>query len=337
MASTDIVLAQSVSGCPHAVCYGQPYCSFDGHHAERHATDVCGDTTALRMAIEDAHLSRDVHDVALAHVAIRADNYVTSHHRTYAASLRMVEQRTGLSQRRVQEATDALKDASLGEFQFVEVQHALPGTFVQRDGASARVASTFAFVRVVPASAESLGVQELAATSTPNVSITMTSACVPSAPPAIAPLRHLVVSRRATLPVEMWTPPNGVQSPTPTAPDNTQTVVGHLSHETLSNAPADVAARMVMQFGSVDGGSTSSTLPESSERRYVDVHDFNGNGCRQDSTERCGAPFDHVHGDVMFADYFTQEDVEWADKHGTIPGFWLSNKDQGAVAPVPIE
>jgi hypothetical protein len=144
----------TVSICQHAVCALQSFCWFDGRHAERKATDVCGDSTALRMAIIDARLPKDVEDVALAHIAIRADNFVASGHRTYAASLRMVERRTELSQRRVQEAQDALKFANLGEFEFIEIRHALSGQWADGD----RVASTFAFVRVLPTVPESLSV-----------------------------------------------------------------------------------------------------------------------------------------------------------------------------------
>ena len=135
--------------CHHAVCTGSPYCNWDGKHAERHATEVCGDSTAIRLAITDARLPKDVEDVAMALTAIRADNFSANHHRTFVASRRMLEARTGLSARRVTEACDVLNGMDFGDFTFIEVEHAKPGTWVQHNGVGERVGSTWAIVRHV--------------------------------------------------------------------------------------------------------------------------------------------------------------------------------------------
>lgn len=197
----------------------------------------------------------------------------------------------------------------------------------------------------------------------------LSQACAASSSEGSHAVCHLDVSRTPTLPVEMWTPPNSQQSPTPTPPTTSQTDVGHLSHETLPDAPARRAAlrerlgreyaERQVQFGArfdapgaasralrlvaaaggshAGGNSSSSTPVEStstpSGRRYVDIHDNSGVTCNPRSDDRCGAPFEHEHDGIIFADYDTQESTLY-DKFGTRDGYWLplASKDDGAVS-----
>ena len=326
MTVTPAITSGDVSIVSHARVYPEPAFRFDSTPDISAAILNACSATNLRLAIHDANLSPLDADTALATVAEMSEHYQATGHMTFGCSREQIEKRTGKDAKR---ALQRLEGQDIGGWMLTctERGETWSKTSNRHDGTSKR--SQWRWVRTGSDTSTHSSTERptlYVLSDGARITQAVSGTCEQSAAFAIAPLCQLDVVREATLPVRCGDTVNRGLSPTPTAPDNTQDVVSHLPNERLSNA-ADSARRLVDALPIGTGASaTSSTALDSTStaaRRYVEVHDYNGNGCKQDATDRCGAPFDHVHDGIIYADYFTQEDVEWVDKFGVRPGFWL--------------